>query len=53
MTVGQDLYTANFSFYRPSHSPPASMLSKDTSIGLAFDKTINDVTVVGDFSLDA
>ena len=28
------------------------MLSIETSIGLAFDTTINDVIVVGDFNLD-
>ena len=33
------------------YSPPASMLSKETSIGLVFDIAINVVTVVGDFNL--
>ena len=31
------------SFYRPPNSPPASMLSIETYIGLALDTTINDV----------
>ena len=39
-------------FYRPPNSPPFSMLSIETSIGLAFDTTINDVIVLGDFNLD-
>ena len=39
-------------FYRPSNSSPGSMLSIETSIGLAFDTTINDVIVVSNFNLD-
>ena len=39
-------------FYRPPNSPPGSMLSIETSIGLAFDTTINYVVVVGNFNLD-
>ena len=38
-------------FYRPSNSPPSSMVSIKTSIGLAFDTTINDIIVVGNFNL--
>ena len=37
-------------FYRSPNSPPGSMLSIETSIGLAFDTTINDVIDVGDFN---
>ena len=39
-------------FNRPHNSLPASMFSIATSIGIAFDTTINDVIVVGDFNLD-
>ena len=38
--------------YRPPNSPPGSMLSIETSIGLAFGTTINDVIVVGDLNLE-
>ena len=39
-------------FYRPTHSPSATLTSIETSIGLAFDTTINDILIVGDFNFD-
>ena len=39
-------------FYRPPNSPSATLTSIETSIGLAFDTTINDILIVGDFNFD-
>ena len=39
-------------FNRPPNFPPGSMLSIETSFGLAFNTAINDVIVVGDLNLD-
>lgn len=39
-------------FYRPPNSPPIVLTQIENSIGLAYDTSISDIIVTGDFNLD-